>query len=248
MKKRTLYWIIALFILVADAFFVYFGRIYYPENFSPQTVSFFENYMCVLMGLCLIAAFAAIFIGIILFLIILAVPNWERQMQLSIFQSWNPNGYQRIVDSQQENLIARQRAHNPSWPVVIPPDPTGEQRACKYKVKFRKKITGHILLETFDEEFEFYKAIKGDDTMIAKTKQEIIDLLKKGESSGGYTIGAYYIKLQGITIDKKKDEIIGLIEKLEDFKGIRITYFNMELSSFDNQEFERYQRMGFPTF
>ena len=40
--------------LIICAIIVYFGRIYFPENFHPETVSFFENYWVLTLGLCFV--------------------------------------------------------------------------------------------------------------------------------------------------------------------------------------------------
>lgn len=44
----------AFIILITSAIIVYFGRIYFPENFHPETVSFFENYYVLTLGLCFV--------------------------------------------------------------------------------------------------------------------------------------------------------------------------------------------------
>ena len=40
--------------LVLCTIIVYFGRIYFPENFQPETVSFFDNLWVLVVGLCFV--------------------------------------------------------------------------------------------------------------------------------------------------------------------------------------------------
>lgn len=50
----------AVVILILCAIIVYFGRIYFPENFQPQTVSFFENYWVLTLGFCFVVGLISI--------------------------------------------------------------------------------------------------------------------------------------------------------------------------------------------
>lgn len=51
MKYST---IISLAILIVNAIIVYFGRIFFPRNFQPETISFFENYWVLTLGMCFV--------------------------------------------------------------------------------------------------------------------------------------------------------------------------------------------------
>jgi hypothetical protein len=52
--KRDYTALVAVVTLIVCAIIVYFGRIYFPENFNPETVSFFENYWVLTLGLCIL--------------------------------------------------------------------------------------------------------------------------------------------------------------------------------------------------
>ena len=58
--KRNYPVLIAVFILIINAIIVYFGRIYFPKNFHPETVSFFENYWVLTLGLCFVVTLIAL--------------------------------------------------------------------------------------------------------------------------------------------------------------------------------------------
>ena len=59
MKKgyTALTWVATLIIC---AIVTYFGRIYFPDNFHPETVSFFENYLVLTLGLCFVIGLISI--------------------------------------------------------------------------------------------------------------------------------------------------------------------------------------------
>lgn len=44
--------LLAITILLVNFVIIYFGRIYFPINFSPSEVSFFENYTSLLLTEC----------------------------------------------------------------------------------------------------------------------------------------------------------------------------------------------------
>ena len=52
--------IITTLVLIINAIVVYFGRIYFPVNFSPETVTFFENYWVLTLGLCFVVGLITI--------------------------------------------------------------------------------------------------------------------------------------------------------------------------------------------
>ena len=58
--KRDYTALAAVTILMICAIVTYFGRIYFPENFHPETVSFFENYWVLTFGLCSVVALISI--------------------------------------------------------------------------------------------------------------------------------------------------------------------------------------------
>lgn len=58
--KRDYAVLSAVVTLIACAIIVYFGRIYFPENFHPETVSFFENYWVLTLGLCFVVGLISI--------------------------------------------------------------------------------------------------------------------------------------------------------------------------------------------
>ena len=58
--KRDYTALAAVVTLIVCAIIVYFGRIYFPENFQPETVSFFENYWVLTLGLCFIVGLISI--------------------------------------------------------------------------------------------------------------------------------------------------------------------------------------------
>ena len=58
--KRDYTALAAVVTLIVCAIIVYFGRIYFPENFHPETVSFFENYWVLTLGLCFVVGLISI--------------------------------------------------------------------------------------------------------------------------------------------------------------------------------------------
>jgi hypothetical protein len=65
MKKYPL--LIVFTILLINLIIVYFGRIYYPYNFSPDKVSFFENFLALTGGLLFVLLLVTCCIGVIYF-------------------------------------------------------------------------------------------------------------------------------------------------------------------------------------
>jgi len=53
--------LIALALLIINAIIVFFGRIYFPQNFDPANTSFFENYYILTLGMCFIVAMLMFF-------------------------------------------------------------------------------------------------------------------------------------------------------------------------------------------
>lgn len=54
--------------LIILAIVVYFGRIFFPQNFHPDTISFIENYIVLGTGFCLVTlAITIIIFGTIYF-------------------------------------------------------------------------------------------------------------------------------------------------------------------------------------
>jgi uncharacterized membrane protein len=64
-KKISNITIIALIINIIIVVIVYFGRIYYPDKFMPETTSFFENYWVLLFGIGFIFLIGGIIITIL---------------------------------------------------------------------------------------------------------------------------------------------------------------------------------------
>ncbi len=60
--KRDYTALAAVVTLIICAIIVYFGRIYFPENFHPETASFFENYLVLTLGLCFVVGLISIVI------------------------------------------------------------------------------------------------------------------------------------------------------------------------------------------
>jgi len=58
--KRDYTALTAVATLIICAIVTYFGRIYFPNNFHPETVSFFENYCVLTLGLCFVVALISI--------------------------------------------------------------------------------------------------------------------------------------------------------------------------------------------
>jgi len=58
--KRDYTALAAVATLIITAIITYFGRIYFPDNFHPETVSFFENYWVLTLGLCLVVGLISI--------------------------------------------------------------------------------------------------------------------------------------------------------------------------------------------
>lgn len=58
----------AVITLIVNAIIVYFGRIYFPKNFMPETVSFFENYWVLTFGMCLVVGVTCLIILVFWFI------------------------------------------------------------------------------------------------------------------------------------------------------------------------------------
>ena len=52
--KRSYECLIAVTFIIINVIIVYFGRIYFPINFQPKTVPFFENLWVLILGECFI--------------------------------------------------------------------------------------------------------------------------------------------------------------------------------------------------
>jgi hypothetical protein len=59
-QKRDYTVLSAVVTLILCAIIVYFGRICFPENFHTETVSFFENYWVLTLGLCFVVGLISI--------------------------------------------------------------------------------------------------------------------------------------------------------------------------------------------
>ena len=59
MKKYTILTSIISSLIIC-VIVVYFGRIYFPKNFQPETISFFENYWVLVLGVCFIVMLVSI--------------------------------------------------------------------------------------------------------------------------------------------------------------------------------------------
>lgn len=62
--------LIAISILLVNIIIVYFGRMYFPINFSPNQVSFYENYSVLTLVECF-----TIFIGFCFYLLLKFIYN-----------------------------------------------------------------------------------------------------------------------------------------------------------------------------
>jgi len=60
---------LAIIVLIINAIIVWYGRIHFPINFHPKTVSFFENYMVLCMGE-LVVSLILIFVALCIMTII----------------------------------------------------------------------------------------------------------------------------------------------------------------------------------
>ena len=254
-----------LIVLVASLFFVYFGRIYFPETFHPQTVSFLESYSVVIAVLIVtIFLLVMLFLVIVLYIIVytkavtgvseffnkftnifLSRTKEKKRLkkELERIEEQKRKATERKQQSESDWLTEQVKSKKFDW------DEWNKFRnqPLKYKTKFRKEITDHILLETFEVEIEYFKAAHCDDTYSADSKEKIISQLVEGRDCF-VSLGVYFCILKGITIEKKKDEIIKEIEQLEDFKWIRLSYIRTELTAYEIQKFEQYKREGFPNY
>jgi len=57
-----------ILLLIINVIIVYFGRIYYPINFQPTTVSFFENYWVLTIGELIVGGIICFCVFVILFI------------------------------------------------------------------------------------------------------------------------------------------------------------------------------------
>lgn len=257
-KKENLSWLIPTIILIANIFVVYYGRIYYPNNFHPKETSFFENYWVLCLFEIGCVAIPALIIGLICLMVIMVVPKWNREIHLSIFRSWNPEGYRMIKDSEEakeKGISLSQYSKENEHPFLreekenkLPYNKPFTNK-FEYKSKTKIQITNWIVLETFETDDEFYKAVTPYDSVFGKTKNDIIKMLNDGEDYH-YSVGAYFCLLEGVTIQAKKEDIIKEVEKLDDFKWIRVSYCGdiNNLTEFEKQKFENMKHRGFPNY
>lgn len=59
--------LISFVLLILFGIIVYFGRIYFPENFHPESVSFFDNYWVLVLGTLFIVSILALFLGMLFY-------------------------------------------------------------------------------------------------------------------------------------------------------------------------------------
>jgi len=59
--------LISFVLLILFGIIVYFGRIYFPENFHPELVSFFDNYWVLVLGTLFIVSILALFLGMLFY-------------------------------------------------------------------------------------------------------------------------------------------------------------------------------------
>lgn len=76
--KKHLMWLIPSAFLVANAAIVFFGRIYYPANFVPTEVTFFENYWVLCLGELFCAGMFSIAIAMFCVLVVDGIAMWKR--------------------------------------------------------------------------------------------------------------------------------------------------------------------------
>ena len=241
-KKENLSWLIPTIILIANIFIVYYGRIYFPNNFKPKETSFFENYIiwCLFEIGCI--AIPALLLGMICLIIIMIIPKWNRELNLSIFNSWNPTEYKKIEKDIKNSSLSHSEYYKNPYPKQLP--------QIDYKYNNKIQITEHIMIETFANDVDFYNAVTPYDSVFGKTKNDIIKMLNDGQDYH-YSIGSYFCRLKGITIQSKKEDIIKEIEKLNDFKWIRVSYNNEinYLTKQEDNEFKSMQQNGyFPNY
>lgn len=74
MKTKN-YLLITIVILILNIVLVHFGRIYYPLNFHPNEITFFENYWVLTLGMILCIIEAAAFLGILYFVFFMIIPE-----------------------------------------------------------------------------------------------------------------------------------------------------------------------------
>lgn len=60
--------LIAIGLLLLNVFLVWIGRIYFPVNFHPETVSFFENYWVITIGELLLLLIGVSVVSLFIFL------------------------------------------------------------------------------------------------------------------------------------------------------------------------------------
>ena len=109
----------------------------------------------------------------------------------------------------------------------------------EYKTKTSKILCNRILVETFDDDNEFYAAIEPEDMLISDTKKGIIFLLNCEANHPDIHIGVWLIKFkERDSIKEHKKKIIKYIKKeLDDFKWIRISYIPTEWTDADERLF-----------
>jgi len=64
-NKRKYVVLPSIIILIIMGIITYLGRIHFPENFQPETVSFFENYYVLVLGFCFVITIFSLCFGLL---------------------------------------------------------------------------------------------------------------------------------------------------------------------------------------
>lgn len=75
MKQKKYIALISLSILILNLIIVYYGRIYFKDNFHPNEVTFFENYWVLTLGIILVISEIVFFLGILYLLFFKLIPD-----------------------------------------------------------------------------------------------------------------------------------------------------------------------------
>ena len=75
MKQKTYIALISLSILILNLIIVYYGRIYFPNNFHPNEVTFFENYWVLTLVIILVISEIVFFLGILYLFFFKLIPD-----------------------------------------------------------------------------------------------------------------------------------------------------------------------------
>lgn len=75
MKQKKYIALIILSTLILNLIIVYYGRIYFPDNFHPSEVTFFENYWVLTLGIILGISEIIFFLGILYLLFFKLIPD-----------------------------------------------------------------------------------------------------------------------------------------------------------------------------